>query len=64
MIFELAHGRRPGGHSASWNPSLFMYFLFFPSQPEVKDDPQGQSTEARSANEYEKLAHMCLKQKE
>ncbi|XP_020608104.1 consortin-like isoform X2 [Orbicella faveolata] len=34
------------------------------SQPEVKDDPQGQSTEARSANEYEKLAHMCLKQKD
>ncbi|KAL9953256.1 hypothetical protein ACROYT_G040642 [Oculina patagonica] len=34
------------------------------SQPEVKDDPQGQSAEARSANEYEKLAHMCLKQKD
>lgn len=34
------------------------------SQPEVKDDPQGQSSEARSANEYEKLAHMCLKQKD
>lgn len=44
--------------------SFFVLPVFFPSQPEVKDDPQGQSTEARSANEYEKLAHMCLKQKE
>jgi len=60
MVFELAHGREvPHGICL-----LFLYFLFFPSQPEVKDDPQGQSTEARSANEYEKLAHMCLKQKE
>lgn len=33
------------------------------TQPKGKDDPQGNSTEARSANEYEKLAHMCLKQK-
>lgn len=33
------------------------------TQPENKDDPQGSSAEARSANEYEKLAHMCLKQK-
>ncbi|KAJ7354953.1 hypothetical protein OS493_029062 [Desmophyllum pertusum] len=34
------------------------------SQPDVKEDPQGHSAEARSANEYEKLAHMCLKQKD
>lgn len=33
------------------------------TQPGDKDDPQGNSAEARSANEYEKLAHMCLKQK-
>jgi len=33
------------------------------TQPDTKDDPQGNSAEARSANEYEKLAHMCLKQK-
>lgn len=43
---------------------LFLLHVFFFFQPEVKDDPQGQSSEARSANEYEKLAHMCLKQKE
>lgn len=30
----------------------------------VKDDPKEQTAEARSANEYEKLAHMCLKQKD
>lgn len=33
------------------------------SQPDASDDLQGNSPEARSANEYEKLAHMCLKQK-
>ena len=44
--------------------SFLVLPVFSPCQPEVKDDPQGQSTEARSANEYEKLAHMCLKQKE
>ena len=60
MIFELAHGRElPRGICLFSCTSCFS-----PYQPEVKDDPQGQSTEARSANEYEKLAHMCLKQKE
>lgn len=34
------------------------------SQPAVKHDPQEHSAEARSANEYEKLAHMCLKQRD
>lgn len=34
------------------------------AQHAVKDDPKEQSAEARSANEYEKLAHMCLKQKD
>lgn len=34
------------------------------AQHAVKDDPKEQTAEARSANEYEKLAHMCLKQKD